>query len=402
MSKNTGTPLASQLASNTRSSPKLQAISKAAESHENGRIDEALTLLTEAQETWPDDLQIPFLIGKYLADKGATKTGIEKLESVLARNDTHLPSLIELGNIHLKHGGITKANPYIQRALETAPKDPASHCSMAALQQRIGNLPEAVEQYRTCLELQLKSKADTPEPPKKAAFHTDDAEGLLWRTLALMAKNGVHMFPAFGTLLGLTRNGGLLKHDKDIDTGIPFSEMPRAIAILQRHGWREVHHSFGLMNPRAMANGAAGISMDISGFVVDADTGKALTAGAWMPGLPKEWNMIFEFSHIHLEKRPTPDGAHQVWFMTEPEEWLETIYSDWKTPDKNFDTMVAAHNIRSFSLLAKCYGYSRIFSNWSEGKIVRARVLAQHILARDPSDHLIQKVVSRLNHKIQS
>ena len=171
-----------------------------------------------------------------------------------------------------------------------------------------------------------------------------------------------------------------------------------AIAILQRHGWKEANHSFGLMNPRALVHPESGISMDVSGFVIDKDSGKALTAGAWMPGLPKDWNMIFEFDRIELEKRATPDGSGKAWCMKDPEVWLETIYGNWRVPDKTFDTMVAARNIRQFSLLARCYAYSRIFDHWFKNNTGKALALARHTLARDPSDVLMQKVVSRLNH----
>ncbi|HEY9112999.1 MAG TPA: hypothetical protein VIM92_14635 [Rhodanobacteraceae bacterium] len=399
MSKHANASRAPQGHSDARSTAIQAAISRAEEAFEGAATDEALAILAEAESSWPDDPQIPYLIGKFTAEKKSPADAIRKLEGNLERHPAHLPSLLELGNIHLKPGNIIKANPYVQKAIETAPKHPAPRCAMGSLQQRLGNLPEAVEQYRTALKLQLKQPVGKATPPKKkAGFRVRDAESLLWKTLALMAENGVHMFAAFGTLLGLTRNGGLLPHDKDVDTGIPHSEMRRAIAILQRNGWQEINHSFGLMNPRAMINHEAGISMDISGFVVDGENGKALTAGAWMPGLPKDWNMIFEFGRIELEKRPVPQGNGRAWCMKDPETWLETIYGNWRVPDKTFDTMVAAHNIRQFSLLAKCFAYSRIFEHWSKNNTGKALVLARHTLARDPSDALMQKVVSRLNH----
>lgn len=375
------------------------AIALAEDAFEADEVDAALATLAEAEGTWPDDPQIPFLIGKYTADRRLTADGIAKLEDVLQRFPRHVPSLLELGGIYLKPGNMVKANPYIQQALELAPRAAGPHCSMGALQQRLGNLPEAVEQFRTALKLQLKAHVDVARATaKKAPFRVDDAEGLLWRTLALMARNGVHMFAAFGSLLGLTRNGALFAHDKDIDSGVPFSEMERAVAILCRNGWIEANHSFGFSNPRAMYHAGARISMDVSGFVIDEQSGKALTAGAWMPGLPKEWNMIFEFDRIELEKRPVPKGEGSAWCMRHPEAWLQAIYGNWQVPDKNFDTMVRAHNIRGFSLLAKCFAYSRIFEHWSNGNLPRAIALARHTLTREPGDALIQKVVSRLNH----
>jgi len=399
MSKHAKNSQAPQARPDARSIAIQAAADRAEAAYENEDTDEALAILAEAEASWPDDPKIPFLIGKFTAEKKSRADGIKKLEAVLERHPDHLSTLLELGNVHLKPGNMVKANPYVQKAIEVAPKHPSPRCAMGSLQQRLGNLPEAVEQFRTALKLQLKQTYTAPSPPKKKPdFRVKDAENLLWKTLVLMADNGIHMFAAFGTLLGLTRNGGLLPHDKDVDTGVPHSEMRRAIAILQRHGWKEANHSFGLMNPRALVHPESGISMDVSGFVIDKDSGKALTAGAWMPGLPKDWNMIFEFDRIELEKRAAPDGSGKAWCMKDPEVWLETIYGNWRVPDKTFDTMVAARNIRQFSLLARCYAYSRIFDHWFKNNTGKALALARHTLARDPSDVLMQKVVSRLNH----
>jgi tetratricopeptide (TPR) repeat protein len=380
----------------TQTSAEQRTLKEAQDAFDTGNVDQALDILKAAEEQWPDSLQIPYLTGKYLADKKSLSGGIAKLREVLKRNPDFVLCLLELGNIHVKHGDPVRGNPYIQRALEIAPMDPAVHGSMGVLQQRIGNLPEAVEHFRTGLQLHLKRSTSTVEiTKKKADFRIHDAEDLLWKTLSLTAKNGIHMFAISGTLLGLVRNGHLLAHDKDLDVGVPFSELNRAVALLKNNGWIEVYGSFGLMNPRALVNKGAGISVDVSGFTIDADTGKAIT-GTWMPGLPKEWNQIYDFDHIELERRETPDGTSRVWQLKAPETWLEAIYGDWRVPDKTFDTIVAGKNIRGFSLLTQCYAYSRILTNWSEGNLRRARALVRHTLARAPQDALIRKVSTQL------
>lgn len=386
------TPNAAQQAINTM-------IERVEKHFANKEVDEAFAVLAEAEEHYPDQPQIAYLVGKYTAEKKSPRDGIKKLEEVLERFPDHLSSLLELGNIYLKPGDTRRATPFFRKAMELAPENPSCYISMGALNQRKGDLPLAVENYRKGIELQLKHPISNDEPERKDDFRITDAEKLLWDTLKLMADNGIHMFPAFGTMLGLVRDGGLLLHDKDIDTGIPHSEMNRAIRILQHNGWQEINNSFGYSNPRALLNIKAGISMDISGFVIDSENGKALTAGAWMPGIPKEWNLIFEFESIELEKRPTPDHSANVWFLKNIENWLESIYGDWETPDKNFDTMICGKNLRSFSLLTKCFSYSRIFENWTKNNIPRALSLTRTTLAHEPNDALIKRVLSRLESR---
>lgn len=362
-------------------------------------VDQAIAMLEDAQTHYEEHPQIPFFIAKTIANEKSPRDGIKKLEEVLERFPDHLGALLELGNIYLKPGDTKRATPFFRKAIELAPLDPSTYIGMGSLNQRKGDLPLAVENYRKAIELQLKYPITKEDPPKKDNFRITDAEKLLWDTLKLMADNGVHMFPAFGTILGLVRDGGLLLHDKDIDTGIPYSEMDRAIRLLQHNGWQEINSSFGYSNPRAMLNVKSGISMDIAGFLIDAKSGKALCSGAWMPGIPKEWNMTWEFEQIALEKRSTPDGEHKVWFLKNPETWLETLYGDWETPDKNFDTMVCAKNLRSFSLLTKCFAYSRIFENWTKNNIPRALSITRATLKHDPHDALLKRVLSRLESR---
>lgn len=378
----------------------LNTLLKRAENHyvEN-EIDEALAVLIEAEDYYPEHPQIPYLIGKYTAEKKSTVDGIKKLEEVLTRFPTHLPSLLELGTIYLKPGDTNRANQFLHKALEIAPNDPSCHLNMGSLNQRKGDLPLAVENYRKAIELQLKHSITNDEPKPKDDFKITEAENLLWETLKLMTKNGLHVFMAFGSLLGIERNSELLLHDKDVDVGLPHSEMERALRFLKNHGWQEVNNSFGYFSPRAMVHIDTGFSMDLFSFMVDKKTKNTICVGAGISGTPKEWNIIWEFDRIELEKRNIPNSKDQVWYLKEPKAWLDKIYGDWYIPDKNFDTMVSAKNLQHFSLLSKCFTYSRVFNNWTQNNIPRALSLTRTALHHEPNDILLKRVLTRLENR---
>lgn len=362
-------------------------------------IDQALALLEEAEVTYTDSPQIPHLIGKTLADKKSPMAGAKKLEATLMLFPDHLASLLELGNLYLKPGDTKRANPFFRKAMEIAPENPGVHIGMGSLNQRKGDLPTAVENYRKAIELQLKHPITDEEPEKKADFKISEAEKLLWDTLKLLTKNGIHVFMAFGSLLGIERNGELLLHDKDVDVGLPHSEINRAVRLLQHHGWQEVSNSFGYISPRALLHKQTGFTLDLFSFLIDEQSKKALCLGAVIPDTPKEWNIIWEFERIELEKRTIPNSEDQVWYLKDPEVWLETIYGDWRTPDKNFDTMVSAKNLRSFSLLAKCFTYSRVYEYWTKNNIPRALSLTRTALAHESNDALLKRVLARLESR---
>lgn len=396
MSKNLHTRLAAHT-SNAAQQAINTMIERAEQHFANKENDEAFAILAEAEEHYPDQPRIPYLIGKHTAEK-LPFVGIKKLEEVLERFPDHLPSLLELGKIHLKPGNTKAANPFFRKALEIAPQNPSCHISMGSLSQRKGDLPLAVESYRKAIELQLKHPIDDDEIEKKDDFKIEEAEKLLWETLKLFTDNGLHVFMAFGSLLGIVRNGGLLLHDKDVDVGLPQSEMDRALRLLQHHGWQSVNGAH--ISPRAVVHQKTGFTMDLFGFIIDEKSKKALCIGAAMAGLPKEWNMLWEFDRIELEKTSNPRGEGSIWSLKNPEVWLESIYGkEWKIPDKNFDTMVSAKNLRSFSLLTKCFTYQRVFANWTKNNIPRALSLTRTALAHEPNDALMKRVLTRLESR---
>lgn len=72
-----------------------------------------------------------------------------------------------------------------------------------------------------------KSPADLQEPPvveEKGNFDVDSAAHALTDFSDLMSQHGFTWFVLSGTLLGIVREGGFLKHDYDIDVGVMGGE----------------------------------------------------------------------------------------------------------------------------------------------------------------------------------
>ena len=92
-------------------------------------------------------------------------------------------------------------------------------------------------------------------------------------------------------------------------------------------------------------------------------------------------------------QRPHTRPEGRIWALDEPEAWLAALYGpDWRTPDPDFDSTVAAHNLRSFSLLTQCYAFSRIYQKWLQGQLPKALALTRHSLRHLPDDALLLRV----------
>ena len=254
------------------------------------------------------------------------------------------------------------------------------------------DLPQALQHYRAALASQCRTPLRTLQAPPAMAFDHAAAQQRLWQVLAQLASAGLHAFATSGTLLGLVREGGLLAFDKDLDIGLPLAELPAANTLLLQRGWQRAAAPQGMVNP-VMLHDGAGLSLDLCGFTADKN-GQAL-GGFWLHAVPDDWQRVTQFPQLRLHEQIRPEG--RIWALDEPEAWLAALYGpDWRTPDPDFDTTVAAHNLRSFSLLTQCYAFSRIYQKWLQGQLPKALSLTRHSLRHLPDDVLLLRVQQRL------
>ncbi|RXE46002.1 tetratricopeptide repeat protein [Chromohalobacter israelensis] len=334
-----------------------------------------------------------FELGRLQVKGRIFKDGIENLERALELSPNMVPALLELGQAHMKNNSLDKSVSVLESTLEIAPENPAANMAYGSIMQRLGELPKAVESYKEALRLRLNFPTKKQESKLKTDFGKQSTEELLWDTLSLLAKAGIHAFASYGTLLGLIRDGELLPFDKDLDFGLPQSEMEKACQCLERNGWVPIDIG-AITNPRAFLHPVKEVTLDLSGFVVDPETGDTFT-GFWMNNIPYEWSRNTKYIDIELYKDESPTGQ-PIWSLANPEAWLEVIYGDWKTPDPYFDTVIAAKNLCGFSLLTQCYAYSRIFSHWEKGNYIKAKAITECCL-KYKHESLLKEIIVHLN-----
>ncbi|HET7267182.1 MAG TPA: tetratricopeptide repeat protein [Oleiagrimonas sp.] len=365
---------------------------KANRLYRDEKLDRAIALLRQAATQSPDNAKLQHKLGLWLSKQKHVDEGIQCYRKALEIDADFAPALIDLAQALGKKNHFDEAVPLVEKALELEPDNASGHLVYGVLKQRQGELDDAVLQFRTSLELRLQHPPRTGRPGKKKKdFNQPATEALLWTTLSTLAKAGVHAFAAFGTLLGLTREGGLLPFDKDIDLGIPNSEMRRACEVLEANGWIEMSDvQPHMINPIPFYHPLEKITLDVSGFVVDRVASRSCE-GVWWDNVPWEDNRITEFPPLELEKATSPDDQ-PIWSLRDPEQWLDVLYGDWRTPDPDFDTIIAARNLRGFSLLTQSYAFSRIHEKWQNGQIGKARALVRHSRRHLPDDTLLRRL----------
>ncbi|MBR7888218.1 adenylyltransferase/cytidyltransferase family protein [Marinomonas sp. A79] len=278
-----------------------------------------------------------------------------------------------------------------------------AHHTLGLCYQQKRLLPQASQAFYQALVLcrlqppQPSSPRSTPQSTP-APFDRQQAEPLLWLTLATLKQQGVYAFATAGTLLGLERTGQLLDNDKDIDIGIDWLQMTDAIRVLSASGWQEASHSYGLINPRCFKHQATGITLDVCGYGTDTQSGDAIS-GLWMDHVPFSWNRITYFPTLSLTEKTSPAG--EVWHLSDPRAFLAALYGEaWRVPDPYFDTIVCAANLRHYSWLAQCYGYSRLYGEWGKGNTHKALAMLATLRRHKPNDPILADIQTHLSQSL--
>ncbi len=116
--------------------------------YDEGRFEDALTMLRRALEIAPDHVDALYNLGLTLLATGLTDEAIESFERVLTLSPDDEPTLFQLGLAHLAHGDYDKAQPPLERAFALNPTRDSLGYYVGVLRYRALDHRGAVEAFR--------------------------------------------------------------------------------------------------------------------------------------------------------------------------------------------------------------------------------------------------------------
>ncbi|WP_191600907.1 adenylyltransferase/cytidyltransferase family protein [Marinomonas algicola] len=339
-----------------------------------------------------------------LIEQGELDAAEEKLQALTKQHPTHILTRLYLAQVAIAKGEGEIYVDELKSIVEHYPHIANSHFVLAQQYRQKGKLVDASDAFYNALMAKWSSEnhdiyhEPTEEDKSNPSYNSGEALDLMWDVLATFHKTGVYAFPTAGTLLGLERTGKLLPNDKDIDIGIDWLQMPKAIEVIEANGWTEASRSYDLMNPRCFKH-ISGIVIDLCGFGTEDKSGQAIS-GLWMKEVPFHWNRITYFPSIQLEVRSSPKGP--IYYLKEPEPFLESLYGkEWKEEDPWFDTIICAKNMPVFSPLARCYAYSRLYAHWGRNRTQKCLRILEVLVVKQPNDSFLSKLLSYFQRRLE-
>ena len=360
-----------------------------------GQLDAAAQCYQRALALKPDFAEAHNNLGCVFRELGRPEEAAQCYQRALALCPNYSTTRVNYAALLWQLGCFEEAEAAWRQALAQDPDHPDALLGYGKLLQSQGALPAALEVFRRALTVRLRQPSRLLSAPPRSSFATAENTALLWQTLAQLAGAGIHAFATSGTLLGLVREGGLLAHDKDLDLALPYGELAQAHDCLVARGWTPDRMNRFFLTPHAYQHDGLGVSLDLFGVIIEPGS-TAMVSGIWLKGLPWEWQRVSEVPGP-IRLRQIYQDAGLVWTLEQPEVLLEAIYGpEWRIPDPDFDAVIAARNLRKFSLLTQCYAFSRIYSRWQQGQLHKALTTTRHTRRHLPEDTLLQQVEDHL------
>ncbi len=343
---------------------------------ELGQMLDALFSFDKATQYDPHYVEAFSNKGNVLKELRQFDAALEAYDKAISLNSNYFEAFTNRGVVYFELERFGDALLDYERAIELNPLYASAHSNKGNVLKERGDLDAALASISRAIELQFKlikegalDRRVKPQKPMQVSL----ASKVLLELHALLELHEIPFFLAYGTLLGIYRDGEVLPHDKDLDVGLGWNcSREKLLQVLSGSGkyW---------IDPKSTQSGHAGegdavldevlnigvieksssISID---FFFFKPQGAHLLSGFHHLPYPLMWRFTpFELAPINYK-------GLQFNTPGDPEVYLKDIYGpNWRIPDPYFDSLVSGYNLDPRSRgVSMVYAYSRLFDQMTE------------------------------------
>lgn len=341
-------------------------------------IKQTLTLRPADEDCWN------FLGAIYINihDFHQAKTAVEKC---LELNPNHLNGLCNAASIAMEQDRVDDAQQYVEKISALNKGDSELYLTLSKIAYKQKNLELALTSIQNGIE---SLKASPISSPKKESFVSqEDAAQALFEANSILGNHDIPFFLIAGTLLGIMRDGDLLKNDKDMDIGIVgHHQKEKIISAFTASNKFRLHPNTPAKSPQWDWN--IGFIHKATNAVVDIffyrEEAESLISGFFNAPYPIT-------SRVRAFSLGSITWKNTEWKIPFPaEQYFEDVYgAGWKTPDQGFDTIISHKSQMIETKPARFYlGHLRLFDLIKIGNWKKAKSCCNQLQAATPNLYL--------------
>lgn len=191
----------------------------------------------------------------------------------------------------------------------------------------------------------------------------------------LMLMHDLPLFVVAGSLLALVREGDFFLSDKDMDFGVLDADFEPTVQRLLHSRY------FDDISPPHYFVGYKQLRHRVTGFVIDITNYKSIGHKIHSTWGHVSGHIVREtvFNPFTLREGFFPDLRCKILIPDNTEDYLCSMYGDWRTPNPYFDSVVAACNLRQLTPFLLSLGFISIANSLLNNRYTKAKASAKHL-----------------------
>ena len=240
--------------------------------------------------------------------------------------------------------------------------------SLAITQKLIEELFQADLQQAAMTAVNLVAQPKKPWTRQKQHQVIHDVE-------RLMLMHRMPLFMVAGSLLSLVREGDFFLSDKDMDFGVLGADFePTVERLIQSRYFDDISPPNYFVGYKQLRHRTTGFAVDITHYKTQNNKIHA-TWGHVLGYVVRET----VFNPFTLREAYFPNLRCRVLIPDNAEDYLCSLYGDWRTPDPYFNTVVAARNLCQLTPFLISLGFIGIGNALLNGLYRKAKAGAKHL-----------------------
>lgn len=326
---------------------------------------------------------------------------LEIIEGLIDRPLAHFIKKFEILKLQGKYSDISRQIQFLRNAI--AQSDTQAHAQLQLWQAGVAHNEHNFAASLSISEQVIRDFLDSVATPQECG---KISAGLPSRTWTRQRQHRVikdlerliliHDLPLFmvaGSLLSLVREGDFFLTDKDIDLGLLDADFEQASQLLVNSRYfDDISPPNYFVGYKQLRHRATGFTVDLTHYHTKNDQVHAIWGH-----VSGEILRQTTFAQFHLREEFFPSLRCRVLVPHQVDEYLTSLYGQWRIPNPYFDTVVAACNLCQLTPFLISLSFIRIANALQSGRYQVANASIKHLHDCSFQSPLLTQILTKIH-----